>query len=327
MEKISIIVPVYNVESYLKKCIQSLLKMDVYELILIDDGSTDDSGKICDLFLQYKNVKVIHTQNQGVSKARNIGVNIATGNYLSFVDADDWVEEGYINKIQEILSDYCDIDIISFGYKKDYDVKGRNEIDVELREKYIQLDKDKIVPDFFVEGFARPVWNKVYKVDIIKEKQLSFMPFQINEDTLFNLDYLFYCKNLFLCQESYYHYMQYRNASRLSSKIYSNIFDIYLEEEERMQKLFSKWNYSDNEKMEIITETVFSQYYVSAMKIILSEKMGWFEKKKILNQAINNPLVNTVLSHKKLKNKENIVRKMLLKRQYRLIRYLLSKGK
>lgn len=99
MPKISIIVPVYNVEKYLRKCIDSILNQTFkdFELILIDDGSTDESGKICDEYnLKDNRIKVIHKENGGLSSARNAGLDIAQGEYIGFVDSDDWIESDQI---------------------------------------------------------------------------------------------------------------------------------------------------------------------------------------------------------------------------------------
>ena len=94
-ELLSIIVPVYNVEMYLKRCVDSILKQDYdnMEIILVDDGSTDSSGVICDQYASnYKNVKVIHKKNGGLSDARNFGLDNCRGQYISFIDSDDWIE-------------------------------------------------------------------------------------------------------------------------------------------------------------------------------------------------------------------------------------------
>ena len=105
--KISVIIPVYNVEDYLSKCLQSVINQTYtnLEIILVDDGSTDNSGEICDEFSENDNrIKVIHQKNTGVSQARKIGIDVADGKYIGFVDADDWIEpdmyETLINKMK-----------------------------------------------------------------------------------------------------------------------------------------------------------------------------------------------------------------------------------
>ena len=95
-ELISIIVPVYNVEEYLKECIDSIINQTYkrIEIILVDDGSTDKSGKICDDYAKIdKRIKVVHKENGGLSDARNVGISVSSGKYIAFVDSDDWVEK------------------------------------------------------------------------------------------------------------------------------------------------------------------------------------------------------------------------------------------
>ena len=98
-ELISIIVPVYNVEEYLKECIDSIINQTYkrIEIILVDDGSTDKSGKICDDYAKIdKRIKVVHKENGGLSDARNVGISVSSGKYIAFVDSDDWVEKNYV---------------------------------------------------------------------------------------------------------------------------------------------------------------------------------------------------------------------------------------
>lgn len=106
---LSIIVPVYNVESYLSKCIKSVLSQSLsdYELLLIDDGSTDASGKICDEFGQDNSrIRVFHKKNGGVSSARNLGIEKANGEFVSFLDSDDWVTDDYVSTILDNIRGY-----------------------------------------------------------------------------------------------------------------------------------------------------------------------------------------------------------------------------
>ena len=121
---VSVIVPVYNVESYLSKCVESIKDQSYsnIEIILVDDGSTDSSGKLCDEFVKSDGrIKVLHKVNGGVSSARNLGIDICHGEYITFVDSDDWVEQNYIEVLlNEILTDanqlvFCKYDILTNG--------------------------------------------------------------------------------------------------------------------------------------------------------------------------------------------------------------------
>mgnify|MGYP002733379727 FL=1 len=120
MPDLSIVIPVYNVEIYLERCIDSILSQinQSFELILVDDGSTDHSGAICDQYAEKdERILVIHQNNKGVSAARNVGIDIATGTYLAFVDADDWVmPEAYAIMLREALISGADIIVCGVGY-------------------------------------------------------------------------------------------------------------------------------------------------------------------------------------------------------------------
>ena len=122
---ISVIVPIYNVEKYLNKCIDSIInqKYKNLEIILVDDGSPDNSGKICDEYSKKDNrIKVIHKENGGVSSARNVGINNATGNWISFIDSDDWIEEDYINNLLSNAKKN-NAEISMCGYNRVYETK------------------------------------------------------------------------------------------------------------------------------------------------------------------------------------------------------------
>lgn len=118
MIKIGVVIPVYNAEKYLKKCIDSILAQSFqeFELTLVDDGSTDRSGKICDEYAEkYEKIKVIHNSHLGVSEARNRGVDENTGEYITFVDSDDWIEERYLEILYQLIIEFQADLVISSG--------------------------------------------------------------------------------------------------------------------------------------------------------------------------------------------------------------------
>ena len=122
MTKITIIVPVYQVEDYLDRCVQSLMKQTYSELeiILVDDGSVDSSPQMCDQYAKIDNrVKVIHKENGGLSSARNSGIDVATGDYIMFVDSDDYIELDTCQRLYELIDEATDI--VSFGFSRFYD--------------------------------------------------------------------------------------------------------------------------------------------------------------------------------------------------------------
>ena len=171
MDLISIIVPVYNVEKYLIRCIESIINQTYknIEIILVDDGSTDNSSKICD---EYKNkdkrIKVIHKINGGLSSARNRGLDIAKGKYIGFVDSDDYISPNmYEILYKELIDNKSDIVVCNFDRKEDfnfvinnYKVKKLNNINV-IKENI----KNDINYNIYIDDYA---WNKLYKKELFK---------------------------------------------------------------------------------------------------------------------------------------------------------------
>lgn len=166
---VSVIVPIYNVEKYLKQCIESILNQTFYdfELILVEDGSPDSCCKICDNYhLLDSRIVVIHKENGGLSDARNAGLEIAKGEYIVFVDSDDWIEPQYLEILYNKISEY-NADIVICGYYIT-DENGNIEKNIVTKKEYI-LDSNQalneLVKDKKIENYA---WNKIYKYSLFK---------------------------------------------------------------------------------------------------------------------------------------------------------------
>lgn len=235
----SVIVPVYKVEQYLGRCITSVLAQTFadFELILIDDGSPDESGEICDRFAaQDDRIIVIHQKNEGVSAARNAGLDIARGKYIVFVDSDDTVEENYL----ECMRGY-DADMVITGVKNcstDGILKCRLAIS---QDEYINVSED-LVCWMISEHLLDYVYSKRYEREKIQKKGIHFdEQLALGEDTLFVSQYFCSCDSVQLVSETPYIYHQYM-ASTLSSfgKNYvSSLVDVNYRILETLQSRFS----------------------------------------------------------------------------------------
>ena len=199
MKKVSIIVPIYNVEEYLAKCLDSLVEQTYknVELILINDGSTDHSLKIAEEYEEkYRQIKLVSQRNGGLSKARNTGMDLATGEYLCFVDSDDWLE---LDTIQEIVSlmDKDDLDLCLFGANTfltdENDLRRYPEDDYCYSSKYkgIYQGKELFSKLYCSEEFKASACMYMVRRKLITEKGLEFKEGMIHEDELFT-PYLFY---------------------------------------------------------------------------------------------------------------------------------------
>ncbi|MEE0974577.1 MAG: glycosyltransferase [Muribaculaceae bacterium] len=168
MVKVSIIIPVYNVEPYLQQCLDSMHAQQdpSFEVILVDDGSTDNSGKICDLFAEtHNNTTVIHQENGGLSDARNAGIKIAQGEYIYFLDSDDWLAPNAISSLLDFAIDNnCDIVQGGFFYAYSDRLTYNNTITTPLTLSREQA-MEALIKNDFLKNFA---WGKLFKASIIK---------------------------------------------------------------------------------------------------------------------------------------------------------------
>lgn len=196
--KISVIVPVYNVEKYLRKCVDSILSQTFtdFELLLIDDGSKDHSGEICDEYaLQDDRVKVFHKENGGVSSARNLGIDVAKGEWITFVDADDWVSEKYFP--ENMLMCNTDLILNQLAKKEYSDAVGNTEVVAS-----------KFLANILNEQISLGPWAKFFRRAIINECGLRYYEdIKFAEDAIFNLQYFKYVRNLSVYIKGIYHYV------------------------------------------------------------------------------------------------------------------------
>lgn len=217
---ISVIIPVYNVEEYLRECVDSVLFQTYgnFEIILVDDGSTDSSGKICDEYLEKDDrITVIHQKNGGLSVARNTGLSEANGDFLYFLDSDDYISENAFETLLETAqrdnSDIVFFDAISFADTDDFTVK----------QNYIR--KNKYQADCGINVFGKMTENKDFHSAVpllfisrklLKNTNISFIPDIIYEDMVFT--YQLFCKASIVsqCSEALYH-RRYRKDSIMTS--------------------------------------------------------------------------------------------------------------
>lgn len=216
--KFSIIIPAYNVANYLENCVESILKQtyDNYEIIIVDDGSTDETGKIADeLLTRSMQINVVHQSNGGASKARNTGMKRSTGDYILFLDGDDfWSDSHFLKQIASELTIEL-VDVIVFGYSYYYDN--------EIKESPISQLKDLGEATNF-GLFNGPNWNKCISKELIN-KGLSFPEDLVSEDSL-------YCSSIMKMMESFsvitstqYMYRQNRAGSLTNVVKERNVLD------------------------------------------------------------------------------------------------------
>ncbi|MBQ6210565.1 MAG: glycosyltransferase [Prevotella sp.] len=205
MPIISIVIPVYNVEKLLRKCLDSILSQTFtdYELIIVDDGSADQSGKICDEYKEkdQRIVSVIHQENQGSSAARNAGLSLAKGKYLSFIDADDWVEPQYLQSMLDCAErEHADLVISSFIREStDYPaLYNRNEPK--------DLSKRAVVLGYFTNLHAG-LWNKLVLRELFVKNGIAFPQYNYYEDMVVSTKITIAASNIVYSDTPLYHYV------------------------------------------------------------------------------------------------------------------------
>ncbi len=219
---LSVVVPVYNVEKYLARCLDSLVNQTLkdIEIICVNDGSTDNSRNILETYAQkYPQIKVIDRENGGQSAARNTGIDAAKGDYIGFVDSDDWVDLGYYEKLYNAAKKY-DADIAVSGiirfhkFHKKFHLKIDNEtVTSDINEKVKLCD----VPD------KSYVWNKIYRTS----KIIKFEEGVVFEDVIFTPQILFNTDKLVTVPDIYYHYRRTGNSTVTQKSEKNNNDSVY----------------------------------------------------------------------------------------------------
>lgn len=224
MPLVSVIVPVYNVEKYLSRCIDSILGQTYtdLELILIDDGSLDSSAHICDEYaLKDKRVRVFHKYNGGVSSARNLGIAKAAGDWIIFVDGDDWLD---INTIKCISSYFEKKDLIRFSYKSVFSGDGLQVEDYILK-KYDS--KNKFLSDVIMQNTYVAIWGGAYKRDLFSSIMFD-CSLSIGEDWLVFVLLLNQSLNFQIIQEPLYYYNRYNENSCITTASIKKKCNVFL---------------------------------------------------------------------------------------------------
>lgn len=210
--KVSIIVPVYNVESWLNKCIDSLLDetYEDIEILLIDDGSTDKSGEICDKYaLKNKKIKVFHNKNQGLSYSRNFGIENATGKYVMFVDSDDYISdkkivEKFINILNDEKSDFIYTSYCRFNDGKDDEITEILSIDIEKNEIKNKSGIDILALLIEKNNYHHAAYLKICNRKFLIDNNLFFKEGIYHEDAEWTPKLFYYSKKISIYSEPYY---------------------------------------------------------------------------------------------------------------------------
>ena len=281
--KYSVIVPVYNVENYLPRCIDSLLAQNYadLEILLIDNGSNDQSGQICENYAaQFSNITAYHIPNKGVGSARNFGLSKAKGEFICFVDADDYLVGNLFSDVESQLD--SQLDLLVFSYYNSIE-KNLSEIDRSAKILPTEGKKDKIdfialFQELFLTDMMYTVWNKIYRREFLEEHQIVFESYELGEDVRFNLSVYQHVNTVFLVKSAYYVYVSGRVDSAMG-QYNPNRMNYQLEELGKVDQLMISWNSHDDQFIDQIKARILMSNIqnISKQKMSLSKKRHYVE--------------------------------------------------
>lgn len=291
--KLTIVVPNYNNAKFIKRCIESIIisNSEEVEIIVIDDGSTDDSLKVLDSIRDYR-LRVYKQKNQGVSAARNKGIEAAQGDYILFCDADDYYNDGAIDILLEELQlgkKKFDLHIFGALCKTESSSDNWNDFDQDgIRgENCLEI----LIYHLFTQGKYSSPWNKVYKVSIIQENQLQFvLGLKTGEDNLFNIMYALKCENINVLDSKYPLYTYCYGESEYSSSKLNNTLMLLKQlkykikvKEELLYEYFTKFNTSSIKQKKIKQKSLDSNIillYQYGKRVNQNDKLDYYKSIK-----------------------------------------------
>ena len=325
--KFSILVPVYNVEKYLEQCVESLLNQTYkgdYEIILVDDGSTDSSGKICDRYANNHpdKIKVIHKENGGHTSARNEAIKNATGNYSLFCDSDDFVESKLLETVDNVLNKNPDTDMVmySFCYYEDGKRAPRNISVWEESEIFEGNKKKKLYELLITTPYLNSLWTKAIKTEILKNDPTDYSILKnkdIAEDAYIVSFFITACKKIVNINKPLYNYRTNRksisrsyNPQKIERK---NMLFLY----QHFFELLPVWGMDDEETaIKIYTSCFSNALYLFRKHYEYAENKA--ARKKVLEYNWNSMLFYEIVSDPEKYGNENNVRlyRMLTNKKY-----------
>ena len=319
--KYSVIIPVYNVEKYIDRCLKSILSQnyDDLEIIVIDNGSTDRSGSICDSYAnEYANISVYHIENHGVGPARNFGLSKAKGEFICFVDADDYLVGNLFSDVENQLD--SQLDLLVFSYYNSIE-KNLSEIDRSAKILPTEGKKDKsdfiaLFQELCLTDMMYTVWNKIYRREFLEEHQIVFESYELGEDVRFNLNVYQHVNAVLLVKSCYYVYISGRVDSAMG-QYNPNRMNYQLEELGKVDQLMTSWNIHDEQ----FVDQIKSRILMSNIQNISAQKIPLPLKRQYVEELCKNKEM-VILTHKNTPFINLIVRFLLNYRMYRTVIFL-----
>lgn len=291
MCKISVITPVYKVEKYLEKCLDSILNQTFldFELFIVDDGSPDSCGKIADEYVKKDSrVRVIHKENGGAPSARNAGIKEASGEFFYFPDSDDWLEENYLQEMYD-LAVKTNAQLVISGYIMEY-YENDSSQSYKVSEPERNYSNQQLVRNnmhnYFDNMMMAVPWNKLYQADYIREHALAF-PNLKWDDLHFNMEVIMDIERVAISSSAGYHFFRSRAGSETTAVFDGMLFRKRKEQFEHILKVYQYWGTTDNDILSVIYGYYASRLVQCVQEIAIS---GRDDTKEQIYEVVNNPL-------------------------------------
>lgn len=323
---LTVVIPVYNVEKYLKRCVESVLVQEWhnYDILLVDDGSTDSSPQICDLYAEkYEMIRVIHKENKGLSDTRNRGIEEASGEYVYFPDSDDWLEPNTFSELSDVIEELT-YDIISFN--REFVTSEEDKL-ISAKSRIQKLSGKQALLEMLnqgdVTGFAN---DKIYRKKLFLDNDIEFPVGKYYEDLGTNYKLFLKATKVYVTNQKYYHYLITNPDSITQSW-----------NEQKLQDMFGFYReiyYSPliREKFEELEIEILQAFYINGLIHILSSlyKSNISAQYSDIEKDIKQEIVKNSLGVTKLLNQPNKIKyllyklgllKILFETQSKLLRY------
>jgi glycosyltransferase involved in cell wall biosynthesis len=315
-QKVSVILPVYNVERYIKKCIQSVLDQSYsnFELLIIDDGTTDSSIEIAKEFNDNR-ISIISKKNEGVSVARNHGLKLAKGQYIYFLDSDDWIEPQLLEYCVDAIKKFRS-NVIIFGYTVDRERTNGELIKSEnVMHKEAVFEKNKNNLKFYntTLNLMGYVWNKFYKASFIKENKLQFdSEISLYEDVIFNSKIFKIEDKIVFINDNLYHYID-RPSTSLIKKFNINSFDMTIYAFNSLNQFFTAWSMEKSHKNKVLTDSLVTGIKHSFDNIFkYGSNFNFIQTIKYIKYILNHDLtIKNIIYYEPKSLKSKIYKKLI----------------
>ena len=306
--KVSVIMPVYKVEEFVGKTIESVLTQSLKEIefFAIDDGSPDNSGKICDEYAKKdKRLKVIHQKNAGAPAARNAAINKAKGEYLYFIDSDDWIEKDYLEKMYKLAIEN-NADAVITGFYMEYYQNGK-EVTYSTGCEDVVYTKDEFrnnAHKYLNNSILSLPWNNLYKAERILKNNIRF-PNTKWDDHHFNMDFLMNNGTVVMSSMKKYHWYRSRKGSETMIN-YSdpNMFEKRKEHFLHVLKLYEHWNVNNNEIEDAINCYFIGRVIQCIQELVDNKNIKYKEKRSRVKTILNDKLTINALNKAKSLSKK-----------------------